>query len=297
MEQLTRLLTGQLAFVKAFLLFGAPSTALALGEFQGCGSVSIACGSFCTAWEQCVTGGGEGLCDEEWSALQSCISIPEVVVIGTRIDTSIRHRPPPPPPPPPPPWPDSSSPVPPDEDDDDEDEEEEEVQCGAGSSGPVSTSVGTSVVHGNFSATQRYGAQMPGPVELGSAVQQSIIDANLPREANLRDGSTANQKQGRYGVESSYLFVNNTVVEYKTTGCGPNDACCTTTFTAALDDGFWDVTDLPWFGSYLGCSAPDGIRPNCEVTDGLPYAFVPFTWTIEYDNPKRKRKKRKRKDE
>ena len=189
--------------------------------------------------------------------------------------------------------------MPPDEDDDDE-EEEEEVQCGAGSSGPVSTSVGAAIVHSDGSATARYyhdllGPAGPGePVELGPDVQQSIITANQHREANLRDGSTANQETGRYGVVSSHRFVNNTVVEYQTTGCGPDDACCTTTFTAALDDGFWDVTDLPWFGPYLGCSEPDGIYANCEVIGGSPYAFVPFTWTIEYDNPKRKRK---RKDE
>ena len=130
--------------------------------------------------------------------------------------------------------------MPPDEDDDDE-EEEEEVQCGAGSSGPVSTSVGAAIVHSDGSATARYyhdllGPAGPGePVELGPDVQQSIITANQHREANLRDGSTANQETGRYGVVSSHRFVNNTVVEYQTTGCGPDDACCTTTFTAALD--------------------------------------------------------------
>ena len=245
-----------------------------------------------------MTGGGEGLCDEEWSALQSCISIPEVVVIGTRIDTSIRHRPPPPPPPPPPPWPNSpngssSSPAQPDKDDDGEDEEEV-VQCGAGSSGPVSTAVGAAIVDDNATAATRYTLRQSGPVELGPNVQKTIIDANLPREARLRDGSTANQQKGRYGVESSYLFVNNTVVEYETTdGCGPKDACCTTTFTAAVDDGVWDVIDIGLIApvrTAVGCTVPDGAGQNCEVFPGKPYAFVPFTWTIEYDNPKRKRK-------
>ena len=98
---------------------------------------------------------------------------------------------------------------------------------------------------------------------------------------NLRDGSTANQEKGRYGVKSSYTFVGDTVVEYLTTaGCGPNDDCCTTQFTGALDDGFWDVI--------VPCLDPDGDGPNCELK-GVPYPFVPFSWTIEYDNPKKRK--------
>ena len=175
---------------------------------------------------------------------------------------------------------------------DEEDDEEEDVKCGAASSGPRSIGTGQVTVGNIFvaSALYRYGRGLPA--ELGRNVQQSIIDANLPREARLRDGSTANQKKGRYGVKSSYTFVGDTVVEYKTTGCGLDDDCCTTKFTGALDDGFWDVTgldlDWDWLDNVI-CASPDRIGPNCEWR-GTPYPFVPFSWTIEYDNPKKRKR-------
>lgn len=98
MKQPTRSLTSLLAF----LLFGAPgapgaSQLPSIGEaeaFQGCASVSPACGSICTAWEQCITGGGTGLCDREWAAVMSCANIPEVVVVGIRIRALFTWRPP-----------------------------------------------------------------------------------------------------------------------------------------------------------------------------------------------------------
>lgn len=163
------------------------------------------------------------------------------------------------------------------------------MQCGAGSSGPKSDATGVATVDSDGEAVAIYENGNGDPVELGPNVQQSIVTANQPREARLRNGSTANQRSGRYGVRSSHFFVNRTVVTYATTGCGPRDHCCTTTFTGAVDDGFWDVTDLPLVGG-LFCSKPDGMERNCEWEDHKPYPFVPFSWTIEYDNPKRKKK-------
>ena len=95
MKQLTKQLTVPLAFAAAFLLFGAPGAPGAshlpsLGDaqaFGGCGGgrVSLACSSFCSAYERCITGGGAALCNEEMNALLTCINIPEVRVVGIRI--------------------------------------------------------------------------------------------------------------------------------------------------------------------------------------------------------------------
>lgn len=82
-KHLTRWQASPLAGLATLLLFGLP----AQGAFPGCGK-SLACSSFCSAWERCITGGGDALCEEEREAMQSCLSIPVVLVIGVRIDTS-----------------------------------------------------------------------------------------------------------------------------------------------------------------------------------------------------------------
>ena len=171
---------------------------------------------------------------------------------------------------------------------DSDDEEEEEEKCGMGSLGPRSNGTGAVTVDSDIEAASWYKWGNGRAAELGPSVQAGIIRVNEPREQRLLDGSTTNQMSGEYGVESPDLFVNRTVVGYATQGCGAADACCTTTFTGALHDGFWDVTDLRIVGPYIGCSSPDGDGPNCEALGGKPYAFISFSWTIEYANPKRK---------
>ena len=56
-------------------------------------------------------------------------------------------------------------------------------------------------------------------------------------------------------------------------------------------DGFWDVTgldlDVTWLDKLI-CADPDRLGPNCEIR-GTPHPFVPFSWTIEYDNPKKRK--------
>lgn len=179
-----------------------------------------------------------------------------------------------------------------DDADSDEEEEEEEEKCGMGSLEPRSNGIGAVTVNSDIEAASWYKWGNGRAAELGPSVQAGIIRVNEPREQRLLDGSTTNQMSGEYGVESPDLFVNRTVVGYATQGCGDADACCTTTFTGALHDGFWDVTDLRIVGPYIGCSNPDGDGPNCEALGGKPYAFISFSWTIEYANPKRKRKRK-----
>jgi len=99
----------------------------------------------------------------------------------------------------------------------------------------------------------------------------------LKREQKIRNGETTSLS-GNYGVNmtTSMYHVGNTRVDYSTT-CGSKS--CVTDFSGFTQDGFWDVTGIN----------NDRMGPGGELKGGNPYPYIPFSWTISYPNPYKKK--------
>ena len=138
--------------------------------------------------------------------------------------------------------------------------------------------VAPDVVDGTVAATAHYYQGNGQTVGLGPDSQASIRQSNRQQlaERRLRDGTSEDPNRGRYGVDSSMVYIGDTVVTYETS-C--NDSTCTTTFHGAVDDGYWDVNIL------VPESQHDGPGPIAELPGGTPYAFRTFTWQITYPDP------------
>jgi len=117
----------------------------------------------------------------------------------------------------------------------------------------------------------------PGePARLGEESRAAIknsLDQQV-RSERIRTGKTSNLFRGRYGVDVTRekFFIGRTAVEYQTDCAGGE---CTTTFTGAVDDGFWDPI-----------GKADGPGPRGEIPPGKPYYFVPFQWTMTFRDPR-----------
>ena len=107
---------------------------------------------------------------------------------------------------------------------------------------------------------------------------------------------------GCYKANSQNLWVGMTEVHYITT-CGDSQ-CCTTTFTGGVNDGFWDVYHIDFvnYVNYVMCVEVysfecayeyvpftctfDQSGPCGEFPFATPYAFIPFSWSIRYPDPR-----------
>ena len=155
---------------------------------------------------------------------------------------------------------------------------------GSESGSPASTSNGSDseesprVIDGNLEAISHYYGGDGEEVKLGPKAQAAIrnSDRQLQAEHNLRTGETANQWSGLYGVDGGG-FIGKTPVSYTTSCAGGR---CTTTFVASDGDGFWDLNNS------IPQRLHDRDGPVAEYRFGNPYAFIPFSWSITYDDPR-----------
>ncbi|MDO9052836.1 MAG: RHS repeat-associated core domain-containing protein, partial [Gallionella sp.] len=133
-------------------------------------------------------------------------------------------------------------------------------------------SAGHKCIDSTTDAVGQYYLGDGSPVELGDNTNKLL--RNNPRvlqaEAKIAEGATSPNGNFAVDMRKDVFHVGKTPVDY-TSKC--NAQSCTTTFTAFVRDGFWDIF-----------SGNDRAGPQGELL-GKPYPYLPYTWTTTYKKP------------
>ncbi len=128
------------------------------------------------------------------------------------------------------------------------------------------------LIDSNLEATDHYFNGDGGPAELGDKTKDALRTHPRVLQAEERLAAGATAPFGRFAVDMTdrMYHVGRTPVDYATACAGQS---CTTTFTAFVRDGVWDIF-----------TGNDRMGPQGEL-GGKPYPYKPYTWTKTYPNP------------
>jgi len=130
-------------------------------------------------------------------------------------------------------------------------------------------------------ATNHYRTGNGNPVNIGPntiAALRTHPD-QLMRQNRITSGNTTNPFEGNYNIDmtANAFFIGQTRVEYRATY---GSKFVVIDFTAFVNDGFWDATDV------LNIFTGDGLGPRHELPFHTPYSFIPHRWTISAPTPR-----------
>ncbi|MDN3649166.1 RHS repeat-associated core domain-containing protein [Reinekea marina] len=140
--------------------------------------------------------------------------------------------------------------------------------------------VGFVVIDSTSEAIDHYYNGYGVPAALGEYTINAVInnDTHKGKEDKIIAGNSTSLS-GDYGINLTWnlntYHVGDTPIVYKTI-CDSYETC-KTTFTAFSNDGFWDAD--------IFANDDDGPGPEAEYEGGVVYPYIPYEWTIEYDNP------------
>lgn len=127
------------------------------------------------------------------------------------------------------------------------------------------------------------------PVRLDNSTKHALRNSpEYRRVVELLISGAAQSLNDDFDVDLTFsvFHVGNTNVRYSTT-C--KDGNCETKFIEFVNDGFFDVDfiDEKIMGNFFDVDAqkPDGLGPNLERLNGMPYMYIPSEFIIKYKNP------------
>ena len=113
----------------------------------------------------------------------------------------------------------------------------------------------------------------------GKAFDAVKAENNKIYNRKIKSGKTT-LAEGNYTLDMTLqeFFIGKTRIDYK---IDTSEKTSTVTFTAFNYDGFWDA-DV-----FAPKETEDGPGPNNELEGGTVYPFIPRSWSMTFDNPKK----------